>query len=55
MAQLTNEQLAFLKVQKISPSWLFDGSGLSKRARDEAMDALEKYFYYGGVLPPTEN
>jgi hypothetical protein len=49
MAQLTNEQLAFLKVQKISPSWLFDGSGLSKRARDEAMDALEKYFYYGGA------
>lgn len=49
MTQLTKEQLAFLKAQKVSPSWLFDGSGLSKRSRDESMDALEKYFYYGGA------
>lgn len=49
MAQLTKEQLAFLKAQKVSPSWLFDASGLSQRSRKEAMDALEKYFYYGGA------
>lgn len=49
MAQLTNEQLAFLKGQKVSPSLLFDGSGLSKRAREVAMDTLEKFFYYGGA------
>ena len=49
MAQLTTDQINFLKSQRVSPSYLFDGSGLSKVQRDRAMEALDKHFYYGGA------
>jgi len=49
MAQLTVDQIRFLKLQNVSPSLLFDGTGLTKAQRDLAMDGLEKYFYYGGT------
>jgi hypothetical protein len=50
MAQLTREQLAFLKSQKISLSMVFDASGLSTAQRLCAMKALDKKFYYGGAV-----
>ena len=48
MAQLTKEQESFLKLQKVSPSMMFDASGLSKIRREQLMTELGKYFYYGG-------
>lgn len=54
MAELNQEQLLFLKSQKISPSMLLDASGLSKAERLAEMDALEKHFYYGGASCKSE-
>jgi hypothetical protein len=49
MATLTLEQIEFLKNQKISESMIFDASGLSANGRKEAMELLEKDFYFGGA------
>lgn len=49
MAKLTAEQIIFLKSQNVSPSLLYDASGLSKQERIAMMDRLEKLFYYGGA------
>ncbi|MBP0589321.1 hypothetical protein J8I87_06225 [Paraburkholderia sp. LEh10] len=49
MAQLTSEQLAFLKSQKISLSLLFDATGLSQSQREAVMRQMDKKFYYGGA------
>jgi hypothetical protein len=53
MAQLTNEQIHFLKKQKVSPSLLFDATGLSAEERKKTMTSLEKQFYYGGAVCKT--
>lgn len=49
MAQLTEEQLSFLKSQHISLSMVFDASGLSVSERKASMTALDMLFYYGGA------
>lgn len=50
MALLTDEQLAFLRAQKISLSLVLDASGLKKPERLKAMNAAGAKFYYGGAL-----
>ena len=49
MAHLTTDQLQFLKLQRISPSFLFDGTGLTPTDRKQSMETLGRYFYYGGA------
>lgn len=50
MAQLTNEQVIFLKRQYIAPSQIFDASNTtSKIDREAQMKSLELLFYYGGA------
>ncbi|WP_367394983.1 GIY-YIG nuclease family protein [Cupriavidus sp. Agwp_2] len=49
MAQLTAEQITFLKSQHISLSMVFDATGLSAPERKASMTALEVPFYYGGA------
>jgi hypothetical protein len=49
MATLTLDQIQFLKNQKISDSMIFDASGLSASERKEAMELLDKAFYFGGA------
>lgn len=49
MARLTQDQLLFLKAQNISPSQLFDASGLTVDERKRQMKLLDKPFYYGGA------
>ena len=48
MAELSNEQLKFLRSQKIPPSAMFDASGLKKADYQNAMKAEGKCFCYGG-------
>lgn len=49
MAKLTNEQILFLKSQNLSPSMLFDATGLSQAERLRAMDEQGIHFYFGGA------
>lgn len=48
MAQLTEDQVAFIKEQNLTVEDFFDGSDLSKRDRAAKMEAANKRFYYGG-------
>ncbi|GAB3553634.1 hypothetical protein GCM10027343_40620 [Noviherbaspirillum agri] len=50
MAQLTDEQIQFIKSQNLPLSKFFDASGLLKEERTRAMTALEIPFYYGGAI-----
>lgn len=50
MAKLTQEQIAFLKLQHISLSLVLDASGLSSKDRITVMEQDGKIFYFGGAL-----
>jgi hypothetical protein len=48
MANLSSQQKQFLAVHKISPSLVFDGSGLSASDRKAEMKRTGRFFYFGG-------
>ncbi len=47
MAELTQEQLRFLRSHKIQRSDVFDGTGMTQGGYQKAMKDLEKSFVYG--------
>lgn len=47
-AKLTPQEIAFLESQGLGAEDMFDGSNMSQRDREAAMEALGKRFYFGG-------